>query len=611
MSTQYQHYQQEMQFLRQSVAEFSQTYPEVAAELKLSAGRSSDPHIEQLLQSFAYMTGQLRNDLEKQRSQIPNQLLHGLYPNLLRSLPCMSVFKANVQADGANFVNGYTLEKGRQFIGQASQNSKQTPLECRFTNCYHTPLWPLEVSKVGVQPKNQFPFAIDRADVQSVMAIEVINKGSEAIAQYPLDRLRLFISDPQHRSQLYHLLCDRLSGLAVRVNDKVVMLGKPGGTKPGSTMDDVIHWLGFDDDQNVLPDDEGSQRAYRLLQEYFAFAQKFYFFEVTGLGESGALDEAVDKFELLFLLDQPSGSVTLHKHSFALNCFPVINLFEKSFKPVQLKQNQHEYRLLADERFYAQTEVHSIDEVRSIGYDGKSNTVAAWLGTNAKPTAGQYYVTRLTELLTPGERGCDTHIALYDACFTPVQPVDQTIAVKGWCNNRRVPEALRVGQQLQLVGAGPMLDADVVEMPTRFKGASLDGENNIKLLSQLSLNLNALGEGEERLELLKQLLRLYCDPLAVSHLRQVDGLTSMQTEAVVKRIGGQMWRGHCRGTVVRLDINEDAFLGSNPLLLGGVLSHFLGLYTTINHFVQLQLVSDKREGVWKQWPPRIGEQVIL
>jgi type VI secretion system protein ImpG len=311
------------------------------------------------------------------------------------------------------------------------------------------------------------------------------------------------------------------------------------------------------------------------------------------------------------MLNEPSRAIHLSNNSFKLNCFPAINLFAKTFKPIQLKQNQHEYRVLADERFYLQAEVHCIDEVRSISYSGQSNTVSAWIGTNGRPTANQYYVTRLTSLLTPGERGCDTFLSIYDADFSPCQPIDQTIVVKGWCNNRRLPEALRMGQKLQLIGAGPMLNADVVEMPSKFKGASLDGENNIKLLSQLSLNLHALGEGDNRLELLRQMLRLYSDPLATSHSRQLDGLTGMQSKPVVKRIGKEMWRGHCRGTRVSLMINEDYFDGANPLLLGGVLSYFFGLYTTINHFVQLQLISDKREGVWRQWQPRIGEQVIL
>ena len=76
-------------------------------------------------------------------------------------------------------------------------------------------------------------------------------------------------------------------------------------------------------------------------------------------------------------------------------------------------------------------------------------------------------------------------------------------------------------------------------------------------------------------------------------------------------MGQEAWRGHYRGSRITLTVDEAFFDGANALLLGEVMSHFLGLYTTLNHFVQLQLVSYQREGVWKQWHPRIGEQVIL
>jgi len=418
--------------------------------------------------------------------------------------------------------------------------------------------------------------------------------------------LRFYLGDVSQRSQLYHLLSDRLVGCAVKINDEIIPLDNFD-----DALDVAIKWQGFVDEQNVLPDDAGSQRAYRLLQEYFSFPDKFYFFDVTRLQSNRALNHAVNHFELLFLLDETSTAINLNPNSFALNCFPAINLFAKSFKPVQLKENQHEYRLLADERYYLQAEIHSISEVRRISAKGETNSVSAWLGSDTKPNAKQFYVARLTELLVPGERGCDTYLSLYDADFSANQPIDKTIVVKGWCNNRRLPEALRMGQKLQLVGAGPMLNASIMAMPTKFKGASLEGENNLKLLSQLSLNLHSLSEGENRLEILRQMLRLYCDSMAVSHVRQLDGLTDMQAKAIVKRIGGQVWRGHCRGTRISLSINEDYFDGANPLMLGEVLSYFFGLFTSINHFVQLQLISDKREGVWKQWQPRIGEQVIL
>jgi type VI secretion system protein ImpG len=110
---------------------------------------------------------------------------------------------------------------------------------------------------------------------------------------------------------------------------------------------------------------------------------------------------------------------------------------------------------------------------------------------------------------------------------------------------------------------------------------------------------------------LKQLLSLYCDPLTASQHRQVEGIVDIDVRQSVRRMGSDAWRGHYRGILITLKIEESFFDGSNALLLGEVLSHFFSLYTTLNHFVQLQLVSYQREGVWQQWPPRIGEQIIL
>ncbi|GLX80378.1 type VI secretion system protein ImpG [Thalassotalea insulae] len=610
----YTYFQQEMRYLRQSVEAFSRTYPEVAAELKLSAGRSNDPHVEQIIQSFAYMTGRLRNDLTQQRNQIPNQLLHSLYPNLMRSIPCMTVLQANIEPDGANFVNGYSFDKGRQFLGTASRTTEtgeKEDIECRFVNCYASQLWPLEVANTEVLPKNRVAavhnLKMQRSQTfQSVMSIKVKSRGTEPVHQYPIDNLRFYISDVSQRAKLYQILCNNLVGVAIRVGDEVIRLDNDT-----HSVADVIQWQGFADDQNVLPDDAGSQRAYRLLQEYFVFIEKFYFFDVCGIQAANALVNAQTDFEILFLLEASPKSVALDEKCFVLNCFPAINLYEKTFKPIQLRHNQHEYRILASEEHYLHYEVHSLMEVKSISYSGEVKTLSPWLGPNGKANSRQYYVTRLTDLLTPGERGCDTYVSIYNPDFSPTNPVDQTISVRGLCSNRRLPEALREGQKLQILGSGPMANASILGIPSKFKGASLAGENNIKLLSQLSLNLDALGSGKDRLAILKQILRLYSDPYSVSHLRQLEGLVTMESKAIVKRIGGEMWRGHCRGTQLSLEINEDYFSDANPLLLGSVLSYFFGLYTTLNHFVQLQLISDKREGVWQQWQPRIGEQVIL
>ncbi|SHE43078.1 type VI secretion system baseplate subunit TssF [Vibrio gazogenes] len=614
MSQNHHFFQQEMRYLRKSVEDFSRTYPEIAAELQLSAGRSADPHVEQLLQSFAYMTGRLRADLVQQQSQIPNQLLSSLYPNLMRSLPCMTVLQANVEIDGANFINGYVLEKGRQFVATASRigaNGEKDTLECRFENSYETPLWPLIAEKTDIIPKNSFA-ELDQLGtksgqlLKSILSIKVSNLGTDPIKDYPIDRLRFYIADVEQRAKLYQLLNDHLLGVAVRVGDKITRLDGP--SKPLSA---ILQWQGFEEQQNVLPDDAGSLRAYRLLQEYFSFTEKFYFLDIKGLDECDILSEAHDNIEVLLLLEQSSKSIHLHPHCFKLNCFPAINLYEKTFKPIALIQSQHEYRLLADERHYLYGEVHNITDVRSIAYNSKSRLVSPWLGANAQSSAQQFYITRPVDLLAPGEHGLDILISLYQPDFSPSDPVDQTLVVKGLCNNRRIPESLRAGQTMQLVGSGPMINASIQDSPSKFRAAKLQSKNTLKLLSQLSLNLSSLSGKEDSLVALKQTLGLYSHASSMTHQRQLAGIDTMNVQAITKRIGADSWRGHCRGSLITLAINEDYFSDSNPLLFGAVLSYFFGLYTTLNHFVQLQLVSDQREGVWRQWQPRIGEKVIL
>ena len=48
----------------------------------------------------------------------------------------------------------------------------------------------------------------------------------------------------------------------------------------------AIRPVGFADDEALLPVTLRSFQGYRLLQEYFAFPQRFRFFELTGLARA-------------------------------------------------------------------------------------------------------------------------------------------------------------------------------------------------------------------------------------------------------------------------------------------------------------------------------------
>ncbi|ASP39825.1 type VI secretion system ImpG/VasA family protein [Bacterioplanes sanyensis] len=605
MSADIRNFQQELTAMRQSVAAFSDAYPAVASELRLSAGHSADPHVEQLLQSFAWLTARLRSDMERQRYETPNHLLLSLYPNLMRSVPSMAIMQANVLSDGASFINGYQLEKGRIFSAQSKsrrlgESLDQKSVECRMQCCYDTPLWPFEITDIATKPKNLFPYLDQRANVQGVVSIRIRSNGTDPIYEYPLERLRFFINSPELRAPLHQLLSNNFGGAALRVGEQFIPL-----------TDANINWVGFDAEQNVLPQPLGSHEGYRLLQEYFYFPEKYYFFELSGIEAQHITDE----FELLLFLERTDLLPAIHPNSLSINSFPVINLFPATFKPVQLDHSRYEYRLLADESQYGQSEVHSVNEVKILSADGTVRRAEAWLGGDGACSPAQQlrYLTRLVAPISPSTQGCDTMVALQDQQLKPAMPVDQTLSAKGLCSNRNLGESLRVGDRMQLVGAGAMQHAQLVTRPTLFKPARLVGESMVQLLSQLHLNLRSLvnGSSDEVLQRLRQLLFLHSDPMNPSHNKQINGIVAIEARSSVKCLGPDAWRGHFRGTQLALTLDENGFDGADPLLLGETLSHFLGLYTTPNHFTQLTLFSYQREGVWKQWHPRIGEQVIL
>lgn len=597
-----QFFENELASLRESVKEFGESYPLLASELGLSGGRSRDPHVELLLQSFAYMTGRLRRDLSLEKKEISAQILHNLYPSLGNPVPSMTVLEAEVKEDRANFVNGFTLPKGILFEADADREKldtgreKKPPYKCRMQCCYDTPLWPLRVKDVRLLSTNQQPELQNHPGIEAAIQVEVVNYGMEPVHEYPIRCLRFYLNDAQHQAQLYDYLQQDLVNIQLRAGAQSISLGK-----------DAIRWIGFAEDQNLLPLNAQGHPAHRLMQEYFLFPQKFFFFDLAWR----SLEDAHDRFEVVFLFSRASKGLRLHAHSLALNCFPVVNLYPATFAPLQLDYHSHEYRLLAEEQQYDYSEIYSLDRVQFADKDGRSENVLPYLNASTGDGRESLYMARMAPVSSPRVVGHDLYLSFYERNFTLDEVVGKTVVCSGLANNRRLPEFLRVGDALRLVGKGPVDVARVRERPSRYQAAPMDCEALLPLVSQLSLNHIALGDGPQVLGVLRQMLRLYCRTQNTHQLMQIQGVDKMRTEKAVKRLGKESWRGHCRGTNVLITLDENKFAGASILLFGELLSYFFGEFTSLNHFTQLQIRSLQKDEIQKTWPPRIGEEIVL
>jgi len=85
------YYERELTYLRQLGAEFAGRYPKIASRLVLEEDKCEDPHVERLLEAFAFLAARIHRKLDDELPEITESLLSVLYPHYLAPIPSMSV----------------------------------------------------------------------------------------------------------------------------------------------------------------------------------------------------------------------------------------------------------------------------------------------------------------------------------------------------------------------------------------------------------------------------------------------------------------------------------------------------------------------------------------
>lgn len=595
------YFRQELNSLREDAEAFAHANPEVARALTLHKGKAHDPHVEMLMQSFAWLTGRLHYEMEEDRAALPNALLDTLHPHLSAPVPCMVVAEIEVKPDGANFAKGASLARGRLFRADAEDDAGNR-VACRFRSTQDTPLWPIKVESVRLLGAGDSCLTGERPGVFSVLSVTLRAQGGESLRALAPGRLRFYLDEEDRQAWSIHdLLAVNLVGLALCPNDRSTQELGP----------EHLSWLGYGDQEAALPDPPDSHPGYRLLQEYFAFPEKFLFFDVDGLDFS----EAGASCELLFLFNTPPRKgMRLKPDLLRLNCVPLINLYPARLDPITLDHRRYEYRLSGDSRQHRHVEVHSVEELVASRPGEAARPVAPWFALEdgrCLEDRDYFYITRREASRTGEVAGCELFVSFLDTGANPTLIEEEVIGGRALCGNRRLPEQLRLGDALRLEGPGPVDAVRVASKPSPHHTPALIGARPWALAGQLSLNHMSLAEGESALAAFKELLRQHVGPAAGIGLKQVDGLYRIECRPGVRHVGRDAWRGFVPALKVRLHLDRGHFERGSAVLFASVLRHFLALYASVNTVVEVALETRDSKGTVKQWQPLAGTQPIL
>src|SRR5438093_12093259 len=106
------HYEQELAYLRRMGAAFAEKYPKVASRLVLEPSKCEDPHVERLLEAFAFLAARVHLKIDDEFPEITEALLGIVYPHFIRPIPSMSIVEFQLDADQGKLSTGFHVERG-------------------------------------------------------------------------------------------------------------------------------------------------------------------------------------------------------------------------------------------------------------------------------------------------------------------------------------------------------------------------------------------------------------------------------------------------------------------------------------------------------------------
>jgi type VI secretion system protein ImpG len=592
------YYHRELKYLRQGGQIFSQAHPKIARRLQLGT-ESPDPHTERLLESFAFMTARLSQEIDDRLPQISAVLLGILYPYLVSPVPSLSVAQFVVDPLKGKLTTGALIPKHTPLFTYAEEG-----VACRFRTAYPVTLWPLTVISAEFTQAESEVFLNTTQKAPWYLRVRLRADGLD-FSDLDLSTLRFFIGGDRGTSfHIYDMLCAQSQIQVLTLTQGNILKELPEGS---------FQPVGFRMDEGLLPSTDHAHPAYQMLHEYFHFPEKYLFFDIQNLNlkDGDAFADILIGIKDTWEIDKMSISA----ENFKLGCTPIVNLFPKTTDPLRIDHRKFEYRLVADQRRERTTEIYSIDRVNlSQDINAPAETLIPYFSFEHgahEQIPEIYWLSRRVSSEKRDVPGTDIYLNFVDLKFNPTLPASQIVFAQTLCTNRFLAEQVPEGGVLQVEEEFPASKIVCLMQPTPQVYSPVDGETLWRLISQLAINHLSLSTGDSAVKAVKETLRLYAGYTPRHIFTEIQALEGLKTQQTTRRLGHEAWRGFANGLHITLTVNERSCTGGSIFLLASVLRHFFALQTSVNSFVEVQLNSIQRQGEWMKWQPLHGDQIIL
>jgi type VI secretion system protein ImpG len=601
-------YERELALLRRYASDFAARYPKIATRFGISGEHSEDPHVERMLQSFAFLSARIDARLEDDYPEFTEALLEILYPDYLRPFPSCSMVQFDIFGLFEQLTEAVTVKRLTELESKAGA--------FRFRTTYDVRLAPLKIGSARYASSAAAPaMAQLPAGTTSIVSIEfergiketVFNARNAGVARVHLHGQRLLVA------ALTDAMLLRASAAFVEGDTAGVWTRVPALP---------VRAVGFAEDESATGSRPAAGVPFGLLLEYFAFPEKFDFVDV----DLAALARVAGPSRRLVLhlalggiqADSQIARIleTVTADNFKLFCTPIVNLFEREAEPMQWKDPGEAHSVVPRALQASTTEVYSIDAVYSItqASDAETRTpIPAYHALShgeTRDAMGVFWVAKRDPQIAQQQPGYETLLSLVHADAKQVPWGINQVGADLTCMNRNaptLPQGLAEGDLLN-EHAAVSCPIMMLRRPTAIARMPRGHGELWSLISRATSHPMALG-GSGAAEL-KQMLRQHAAaaPMAARH---IDGIVDLAHRAVMRRMPVKPFPAFVRGIEVQLSVDESQFAGNSLAIFIGLMDKMFACYAHANSFVELVVLSIASGTEIKRCQPNEGLLPLL
>lgn len=594
------YYEKQLQEFGQQSREFAKKYPKIAQRLALNQEQIDDPHIERLIQAFSLISARIDKKLHDSYEVFTRSIFEVMFPQYLKPFPACSV----VSFEDCNKIR--QLKSSQQIPKKTVLKSKSTRgVQCEYRTVKQVELLPIGLKSLSFKTHASAHIHLNQ-NATLIFGFEIFNQQQRLLDQQKLP-----------------IYLDAISNLPLQVLDCIF---KPETRFSINTqtqkidIENPFELQGFTETESVLPIDQHTHHAYRLLIEYFCFPEKFNFLDLN-LNFLKNLNIETTEFELkihfkMNLNDQAMirNYSELNSANFKLFATPIVNLFPKQAEPQKIDHQRLEYSLISDIHHPEYFQVYAITEMNILREKNEKNqmifsVLPFFAMSHYHQADGQFYYHLLTE---DNNNRTGLKYSIISKSLEPHQISSDFVSIQLLCCNRDLPyESYHKDQNtLSLNDSSLMRKATLVKRPNLPYYFDQKLQEQWRIISHLSLNNLSLMQGDA-VSYIKELLELYNLPQSKENRLIINSIQTVQFSLTQKLREHKPFPLFVRGVKVEIQIDTEIFRGASLYIFVQVLNHLFNLKVQMNSYVDMHVIDSKSKQELYQCVQQIGGKRLL